>query len=129
LRHLHPRREPDCSAENRSSIAGLQADQRVRDSDSLADQPLPALTQAAHAPNIPRALGRADLQVPEARQHPVQGGDLAHALDSERDQVFLERDQARAAHLRPVKLLARNVPVRAAADAASNNIQRLKKAR
>ena len=69
------------------------------------------------------------MQVPEARQHPVHGPDLAHALDSERDQVFLERDQARAAHLRPVKLLARNVPVRAAADAASNNIQRLKKAR
>ena len=129
MRHLLPRQELDCSAENRSLIAGPRADRQLRDSASLADHPLLALTRVAHAPNIPRAPGRADLQAPEALQRPVHVPDLAHAPDSERGQVFLEHVQARAAHLRPVKLLAHSAPVRAAADAASNNIPRPKKAR
>jgi hypothetical protein len=109
-------------------IAGLQADQWVRDSASLADQrPLPALTQAAHGPNIPHAPERVDLQARAAQQHPARGPALAHALDSERGQVPLEH--ARAAHLRPVKLLARSARVLAAADVVSSSIPRLKKAR
>ena len=85
--------------------------------------------QVAHGPNIPRALARADLQVPVARQHPAHGPDLAHAQDSARGQVSLEHGQAQAAHLRPAKLRARNAQVLAAADAASNSIPRPKKAR
>jgi len=127
LRHLLRRQEPDCSAENRSSIAGRQADLPVPDSASPADHPRPALSQAAHAPNIPRAPGRADLQVLEAPQHRAHDPDLAHALDSERGQALPGR--ARAAQLRLAKLHAHSAPVRAAADAASNSIRRLKKAR
>ena len=105
-------------------------DRQVRDSASQADHPPPlALTQAARAPNIPRAQGRVDLQVPAAQQHPVHGPDLAHAQDSARGQVSLERGRAQAAHLRPVKLHARSAPVHGAADEASSNIPRPKKAR
>jgi hypothetical protein len=129
LRHLLPRQGPDCSAENRSSIAGLRADPRVRDSASLADQPRLALTRADHGPNIPHGPGRADLQAPEALQHPAHGQALAHALDLERGQVSLEHALVRAAHLRPVKLLARSAQVRVAVDVASSSIPRLKKAR
>ena len=83
----------------------------------------------AHAPNIPRAQGRADLQVREAPQHLAHGLALAHAPDSAHGQVSLEHAQARAAHLRPAKLPGRSAQVRVAADVASNSIPRPKKAR
>jgi hypothetical protein len=69
------------------------------------------------------------LQAQVARQHPAHGLDLARAQDSEHGQDFLEHGLAQAAHLRPAKLRARNAQVLAAADAASSNIRRPKKAR
>lgn len=83
----------------------------------------------AHAPNIPRAPGRADLQAQVAQRHPAHGPDLAHALDLELGQDFPERDQAQAEHRLLVKLRARSARARAAADVASNSIPRPKKAR
>jgi len=69
------------------------------------------------------------LQAQVARRHLAHGLDLAHALDSEHGQDFLEHGRAQAAHLRPAKRRARNAPVLAAEDVASSSTPRPKKAR
>jgi hypothetical protein len=100
---------------------------QVRDSDSPADQPLPANSQAAHVRSILRAQALADLPGPAVRQLLAHVPVLARVPDSELAQA-LEHVRALAAHLRPAKHRARSARVREAEVEASSSIPRPKKA-
>lgn len=102
-------------------------DRQARGSDSRG-QALQASLPEALAPNIRHAQDPADLQGLAVRLRPELVLALAHAPDSERGQA-LERVQAPVAHRRPAKLHARSARAHAAAEEASSNTRRPRKAR